>query len=186
MAATVKVVAQAEGEAIAEVALDGQVRLLRVGVNEVLSLRVTERLGEQRKAGVDVVLIEKQCVRQEGIEALRVGGAVGGCLLITEKACKCWRPGRALRGGREVALEHRDRVQVARTAGGRTRKSAGECQLAAVGAVGSIAEEVETEQGVVIEHAERRADYGFAVSLGIPGDAEARLNVVLVGLDAFL
>ena len=39
---------------------------------------------------------------------------------------------------------------------------------------------------MVKEHSERPADYGLAVSLGIPREAEARLNVFLVDLDAFL
>src|SRR5208337_3470613 len=64
--------------------------------------------------------------------------------------------------------------------------TSGKRQLDAGRAVGSIAEEIEAEQGVVVEHSKRRADYGFAISPGIPSHAHARLNVVLVGLDAFL
>ena len=71
MAATVKVVSHAEGEAIAQVAFDGQVRLLRVGVNEVLGLRIAEGLERQRERKWrirrrrigQVVLIEEQGIR---------------------------------------------------------------------------------------------------------------------------
>src|SRR6266404_2985671 len=45
----VEVVGDAQGETTAKVALDGQIRLLRVGVNEVLCLRVAERLEAERQ-----------------------------------------------------------------------------------------------------------------------------------------
>src|SRR5208282_894721 len=39
---------------------------------------------------------------------------------------------------------------------------------------------------MIKEYSERAANYSLAITLGIPGDAEARLNVVLVGLDSLL
>src|ERR1700690_1905213 len=52
--------------------------------------------------------------------------------------------------------------------------------------MGGLAEEIEAEQGVIVEHAEGCADYSFPIALGIPCDAQARLNVVAIGLNAFL
>ena len=39
---------------------------------------------------------------------------------------------------------------------------------------------------MVKENAVRGAENGLAISVGIPGEAEARLNVVPVGLNSFL
>ena len=89
-------------------------------------------------------------------------------------------------GGGEVALENRDGVQVPRIARGGTKAGAGKSQLAAGRAVRSVAEEIEAEQGVVVEDSVRSTDDGFAVSLGVPGNADAGLNVIFVGLNAFL
>ena len=49
MASAVEVVSQAESEAAAEILLQGQVRLLRVGVNKILRLRIAEGLKCQRQ-----------------------------------------------------------------------------------------------------------------------------------------
>src|SRR5450755_791650 len=97
---------------MAEVALDGEVGLLRVGVDEVLALGIAEGLEAERETGREVVLIEEQGIGQEGIEALRVGRTVAGGLLITKQGVESGGTGRALRGGGEVALENRDGVQV--------------------------------------------------------------------------
>ena len=39
---------------------------------------------------------------------------------------------------------------------------------------------------MVIEHAIRGADDGFAVAVRIPSHADARLKIILVGLNSFL
>ena len=192
VAAAVEVVGHAQGVATAEIVLDGEVRLLRVSVNEVLGLRITEGLEgkrqESRRARVQVkvVLVEEDRLRE--VERLK--------LLLVRQIIKSGQHqgivgGRAGRGDRsrgrgQQSLEYWDCVQVANVSGAAARSRAAEGQLAAARAVGSIAEEIEAEQGVVVEHAKRSADDGLAVSLGIPRDAQARLNVVGVGLDAFL
>src|SRR3984957_10752199 len=51
MASAVEVVADAERIAVAQVALDVQIRLLRIGIDKILGLRITERLESQRKGG---------------------------------------------------------------------------------------------------------------------------------------
>ncbi len=67
MAAEVKVVGQADGEAIAKVALHGQIGLLRIGVDKVLGLRVAEGLEPERQEGssgkVEVILVEENGLR---------------------------------------------------------------------------------------------------------------------------
>src|SRR5271156_5475063 len=92
----------------------------------------------------------------------------------------------ATTGRGEKSLKNRDRIQVGRVAGSGAQSGTAERKLPAGGSVRSVAEKVEAQQGVVIEHPERPAEHGFAVSLGIPRDSNARLNVVPVGLDAFL
>ena len=49
MASAIEVVGEAERESLAEIALDGDVRLLRVGVDEILGLRIAEGLEAQRQ-----------------------------------------------------------------------------------------------------------------------------------------
>ncbi len=68
VASAVEVVGEAEGESVAEIVLDAEVRLLRVGVDEILRLRISEGLeGERQERGlarvrgveVQIILIEK-------------------------------------------------------------------------------------------------------------------------------
>ena len=42
------------------------------------------------------------------------------------------------------------------------------------------------EQRVIVEHSVRRADHGLAVAFRVPGQPNARLEVVLVGLNSLL
>ena len=49
VAPAVEVVGQTESEAVAKIALDGEVGLLRVGVHEILSLRIAEGLEAERQ-----------------------------------------------------------------------------------------------------------------------------------------
>ena len=65
-------------------------------------------------------------------------------------------------------------------------RRSGESQLSAGRSVGSIAQEVKSQQRMIIEHSVRSADDRLAVPLGIPGHTDARLNVVGVGLNSFL
>ena len=117
MAAKVKVVGQTEGEAIAKVALDGQVRLLRIGVDEVLGLRVTEGLEAQWQESplgqIEIVLIEEDRLGNiQRLELLLVR-------LVKEIGIRLGKDSWCTlrRGGiNEVALENRDPVQIARTA----------------------------------------------------------------------
>ncbi len=129
MSSTVEVVGQAEGEAVAQVALGGQVRLLRIGVNEVLALRIAEWLEAEWQEGplgeVEVVLVEED----------RIGSIQGLKLLLVwlvEKIRIRLRKGR----GRALGLIHeslkdRDGVQVGRVTGTSAGASPGERQLPA-------------------------------------------------------
>ncbi len=51
MASAIEVVGETEGEAAAQVAFQREVRLLRVGVHEILGLRIAEGLEGQRQEG---------------------------------------------------------------------------------------------------------------------------------------
>ncbi len=63
MASAVEVISQAEGVPAAQVALDGKVRLLRIGIHEISGLRISEGLEAQRQerspCEVEIVLIQK-------------------------------------------------------------------------------------------------------------------------------
>ena len=75
MASAIEVVSQVEGEAVAQILLDAEVGLLRVGVNEILGLWIAEGLKGQRQEGrrVQVVLVQENGVRLKCIELLLVG-----------------------------------------------------------------------------------------------------------------
>ena len=49
MASAIEVVSEAQCEAVAEIALNASVRLLRVGVDEILCLRIAEGLEAERQ-----------------------------------------------------------------------------------------------------------------------------------------
>src|SRR5581483_875812 len=130
--------------------------------------------GQGKERGwIEIGLIEEEvCV--EGIEAL-FGREIAG-------------HGRQAISGVQNALENvggvhrRYRICGAGAAGTPT----GEDELHGLGRIRSIAEEVEAEQRVIVEHAVGGADHVLAIALGIPSDADARLEIVLVGLNAFL
>ncbi len=90
---------------------------------------------------------------------------------------------------RKRALENVGRVQIGRTRGCRIGSAGAtpyEKKLAALGPVGCIAKEIETEQWVIIKNSVGRAEHCFAVTMRIPCDADSRLKIVFVGVDALL
>src|SRR5258708_15052965 len=86
----------------------------------------------------------------------------------------------------ESCLENWNRIQVGRVSSAAAGAGTAEGQLAAARSVGSITQEVEAEQGVIVKNSVGGANDGLAISLGIPSEADARLEIVFVGLDAFL
>ncbi len=80
-----------------------------------------------------------------------------------------------------------DRVQVrglpAGVASPGCRRTA---QLAALRSIRSIAQKIEAEQRMIVEHSVGGANHGLAIAFRVPRQPDARLNVVGIGLDAFL
>src|SRR5207302_11282896 len=68
-----KVISQAHRQPFSQLVLKRQVRLLRICVHEVLRLRVSEWLEDQREPGRDVVLVDEQRIRQKGVKCLVIG-----------------------------------------------------------------------------------------------------------------
>ena len=93
--------------------------------------------------------------------------------------------GRAV-GGDGESLKNRNRIQIAGLPGAAARPRSPESKLAAGRSVGRIAQEVKTEQRVIVKHAVRSADDGLTIALGVARKAHARLEIVLVGLNALL
>src|SRR5204863_9673499 len=83
-------------------------------------------------------------------------------------------------------LEDRNRIQVGGRRSAATYARSCKCQLSAGRAVGSVAEEVESQQRMVVEQPVRSAEHRLAIALRIKSQTNARLNVVLVGLNSFL
>src|SRR5579859_4473389 len=181
MVSAVEVVADADGEILADLTLDREVRLLRVGVLEVLARRETEGLVDEREAGGQEVLVDPQRVRQPGIEDLLAGtnaqtSGGAGAKAVPET-------------GETLECIGRIQVQVVQWAGRRARiaRSATEQNgLRRTNAVGRIAQEKDAQQRMVVEQAVRATDYGLAALEGVPGEADARRYVVPVGIEALL
>src|SRR5215469_792068 len=199
MAPAIEVIRQAEGVAMAEIAFHTEVRLLGVRIDEILRLRVTERLEAERQECRRVKVSLPQEHGGCADAAIGVAGGAGKPLLIGRVA-QCSQHTRCLgaEGGRtagaEIAarsgnqsLKDGYRVQVigvARDPG--AAACARKCQLSAGRSIGGVAEEIQSEQRVIVKQPVRGSKYGLAVAAGIPGDADPRLNVVRVGLNALL
>ena len=71
MPTAVEIVGDAKCEIVPQVALESEIRLLRVGIDEVLGLRISERLKRQweETRWLQIILIDEQA-RIEGIESL--------------------------------------------------------------------------------------------------------------------
>ena len=81
MASAIPVVCQAESKSTTEIPFDADICLLRVGVDEVLGLRIPEGLESERQEcrRVQVVLIQKNGLRE--VESLK--------LLLVRKVIEC-------------------------------------------------------------------------------------------------
>ena len=76
MPSAIEVIGETQSEAVAQIALQGEVRLLRVGVDKVLRLRIAKGLESQRqeRRGIQVVLVQKNRLRKvQGLKLLLVG-----------------------------------------------------------------------------------------------------------------
>src|SRR5438270_8993526 len=62
----------AHREVVAHVVLEAKVDLVRVCVLKILCYRKSEGLNDQRRAGSQVVLVDKDRIRQPGIESLLI------------------------------------------------------------------------------------------------------------------
>src|SRR5208283_4386592 len=182
MASAVEVVRQIEVEAIAKVAFDAEIGLLRIGVDEVLGLRITEGLRDQRKErrGIQVVLIKKLRLREiYRLESLLVGQVAN--VRVARGGQRRRTPGLI-----HQALENREGIQIGWISCAVAKSRSAECQLAAGGTVGSVSQEIKSEQGMVVKRSVRCAHHRLPVSLGIPRQPYARLDVSLGGLNSLL
>ena len=63
MATKVEIVGDADSHAVAKVAFQRQICLLRIGINEIIALRITKRLEAERQESaackVEIILIEE-------------------------------------------------------------------------------------------------------------------------------
>ena len=190
MTPAVEVVGERKRVPPAKIALNGKVSLLRVRVNEILGLRISEwleaqrqesRLRRVRQVEIQVILVQENRLRE--VQRLE--------LLLVRQVAQVGVGKRERRGSAawliQRPLKDRDRVQIPRvTVGATAWGSATESQLAARRTVRRIAQEVEPEQRVVVEQPVRSTDDGLAVAFGIIRKSETRLDIVLVGLNSFL
>ena len=116
MTSAIEVVGEIQSEAAAEVALDAEVRLLRVRVNEILRLRIAKGLEAQRQESrrVQIVLVEKNRLRE--VQSLK--------LLLVGKISEC--------GGSGWVQGGRARIRRARTLIGSPWKIVNRVQIAGI------------------------------------------------------
>src|SRR6266567_260205 len=184
MAPAVEIIGKTESEAPTEIAFYGDVGLLRIGVDEVLGLRIAEGLESEREKGsvarVQIVLVEEDRLRE--IQSLEL-------LLVRQvaKVCVCLGIGRRRTSGQSLqSLKDWNCIQIGRIPGAVAGRRARKSQLSAGRTVGSIAEKIEAQQRVIVKHSVRSAHNGLAIACGIPRDADPRLKIVLIGLNPFL
>src|SRR6266849_5340017 len=131
MSPPVEVIRKVQREAVAQVPLDAEVRLLRISIDKILGLRITEGLEAERqerrirRVEVQVVLVEKLRLRKvEGLELLLVGqvAEVG----VHSRDLR-WRALRLI----QQSLENGECVQIRRAARDAAIPSANKGQLPA-------------------------------------------------------
>src|SRR5579872_4579979 len=180
MPSTVKVISQTQREAASEILLESEVGLLRIRIHKVFRLRITERLKRQREAGFQIILIDEN--RLWKIQRLEL-------LLIRQVTQVGRKRRRDTRRNGLYALKNIAGVQIQRTAVRCiriARTASRKQQLPTPRSVRRIAQEIKSQQRMIVENPIRPAQHGLPVALRIPGKAQARLHVVGIRLDALL
>src|SRR5437773_2255826 len=143
---------------MAQVALECEVGLVRVRILKALGVGESEGLDGQRYPRCQVILIHPDRLRaRRGIETLFIR-----------------QIGKRRRQTPEQSLKRVAGIQ--RTAG--VGRSGEKNDLGRLRAVGNVGDKCQTQQGMVIEHSIRRPYDSLAVFCWIPGDADARSNIV--------
>ena len=65
-------------------------------------------------------------------------------------------------------------------------RATGKQQLTALGAVGGVAQEIQSQQRMIVKDSIRSPQHALAVSMRVPGNADSRLKIVGVGFNSFL
>src|SRR5437867_4238028 len=173
MMAGIKVVGRIERDVVAQLSLDAEIRLLGIRKLEILPRWKTEWQDRQRQADTElakIVLVDEDGIRQQRVETLFV-----------RKIAKTGRQ------TAEQALKNVCCIDIRNShprAGARRRRPAGPGELRRPAAVGDGRIESERQQRMTVKHPIAGADNGFASIAGIPGQADARRNIVGVGRDA--
>src|SRR5579864_1617724 len=153
---------------MAEIALNRQIRLLRVGVNKILRLRISEWLEGQRQWRIAQIVLVKKCGLRE-IQSYET--------LLVRKVAECGRGGliegcragiRAIGHIDRKSLKNRNRIQVSGIPWPTASTGAAKSKLAARGSIRRIAQEVETQQRMVVEDSVGGANHSFTIALRVP------------------
>ena len=172
-------VAETELPGARDFTLDRKIRLLCVAVDEVLRKRKRKGKNGERESRLQVRLIGKEGTTGERIEALVIGKV---------KHVQEWgRIQDALKDGR--AIEVSGRVQAVATnwsdkpaSGGRAARGK---QLGRTPTIGRSGVESRGQKGVIIEQTITSANHGFSIACGVPSQAKARREIVIVARDSF-
>src|SRR5438128_7765673 len=166
----IKVVGRIERDVVAQLTLDAEIRLLGIRKLEILPRWKTEWQDRKRQAGTEIVLVDEDGIRQQRVETLFV-----------RKIAKTGRQTaeQPLKNARCIEIRNSRR-----RAGARRRRPAGPGELRRPAAVGDGRIESERQQRMTVKHPIAGADNGFAIIAGIPGQADARRNIVGVARNA--
>src|SRR5437899_1281250 len=185
MTSAIEVIRQVQGKAPAEITLDAEVGLLGIGIDEVLALGIAERLKSHRQGSCrQIILVEKYRLgKVQRLELLLIRQVAKRSINRTKRRRSAL--GRVSRVD-ERPLENGNGIEVARVTCERAGPGAGKGQLAAARSVRRVTEKIQTQQRVIIEQSIRGANHRSSVTCRVPRQANSRLKIILVGLNAFL
>src|SRR5437867_1845315 len=172
MMAGIKVVGRIERDVVAQLSLDAEIRLLGIRKLEILPRWKTEWQDRQRQADTElakIVLVDEDGIRQQRVETLFVRKIAKTGRQTAEQALK-----------NVCCIDIRNSHPRARR-----RRPASPRELRRPAAVGDGRIESERQQRMTVKHPIAGADNGFAIMAGIPGQADARRNIVGVARNAF-
>src|SRR5947199_8434884 len=164
----IKVVGRIERDVVAQLTLDAEIRLLGIRKLEILPRWKTEWQDRQRQAGTEIVLVDKDGIRQQRVETLFVRKIAKTGRQTAEQALK-----------NVCCIDIRNSPPRARR-----RRPASPRELRRPAAVGDGRIESERQQRMTVKHPIAGADNGFAIIAGIPRQADARRNIVGVARNA--
>ena len=170
-------VTEAKFPGTGDFALDGEIRLICVTVDEIPPQRKRERQDRKRESRSQVVLVGKERTRSKRIETLLIRQIEH----VRERVQDALENRRAIEVGRGVQSVRASRGDKPASGGRAARRE----QLYGTATVGSRGVESRGQQRMVIEDPEARADNGLFIASGIPCQSNSGTYILVIARNAF-